>query len=412
MLVESHALGRRAAFWVTAAAVAHTLWTSAAPAMSYPLYAARWHLSATVTTGMFAVYPVMVVLTLLLFGNLSDQVGRRAMILAGVGASLLGVLLFAAASGVAWVYAGRALMGVGVGLSAGPSTAALVEFSAPGRQARANSVATAATALGMGLATLLGGALIQYAPWPLHLNFIVLAGVLAALFAAAWFLPRPDAAERAAAPRWRPGAVIVPRGLARVFATSATAVTAGYAMGALMLSLGAQIAHELIGSANALVNGAMLALFALTTGATALVARRLAGRSAVVAGGLVATAALALLMLAARQHALALLLLASASSGAGYSLLFLGGLTLINARAPAHHRAGTLSAIYLIGYLMMGAITLSLGVVATHAGLRVALASGAPAIAAMALAAAALAAFGERKVVAAAVPGRQVGAGT
>jgi MFS family permease len=416
MGAASHTLGRRAAFRVAAAAVAHTLWTSAAPAVSYPLYAVRWHLSPTVTTGMFAVYPVMVVLTLLLFGNLSDQVGRRAMILAGVGASLLGVLLFTVASGVGWVYAGRVLMGIGVGLSAGPSTAALVEFSAPGQQARANSIATAATALGMGLATLLGGALIQYAPWPLHLNFIVLAGVLVALLAVAWFLPRPTLAERATAPRWRPGTVIVPRGLVRVFVTSATAVTAGFAMGALMLSLGAQIAHELIGSANALVNGAVLALFALTTGATALVARRMAGAPAVVSGGLVAATALALLMLAAREHALALFLVASALSGAGYSLLFLGGLTMINARAPAHHRAGTLSAIYLVGYLMMGAIALTLGVVATHAGLGVALAFGAPAIAAMALAAAALAALGERAQASATrrtvAPRRQVGAET
>ena len=165
-------LGRRASFWVAAAVVAHTLWTSAAPACTYPLYAAMWHLTPTVTTGMFAVYPVMVVLALLLFGSLSDQVGRRLMILAGVASSLLGVGLFAVAPGVAWLYAGRALMGLGVGLSTGPATAALVEFSSPGQQGRANVIATAATALGLGMATFAGGALIQYAPWPLHLNFI------------------------------------------------------------------------------------------------------------------------------------------------------------------------------------------------------------------------------------------------
>ena len=168
-------LGRAAAFRVSAAVVAHTLWTSAAPALSYPLYAARWHLTPTVTTGMFAVYPIAVVLTLLLFGNLSDHVGRRLPMLAGVASSLAGVLLFALAPGVGWLYAGRALMGLGVGLSAGPSTAALVEFSRPGEAGRANVVATAATAFGVGMATLLGGALIQYAPWPLHLNFLVLA---------------------------------------------------------------------------------------------------------------------------------------------------------------------------------------------------------------------------------------------
>jgi MFS family permease len=188
--------------------------------------------------------------------------------------------------------------------------------------------------------------------------------------------------------------VIVPRDIARVFTTSATAVTAGYAMGALMLSLGTQIARDLIGSGNALVNGAALALFAVVTGSTALVARRLPGALAIGAGGISAAAAMALLMLAAQQRALPVFLVASALAGAGYSLLFLGGLTLINAHAPAHHRAGTLSAIYLIGYLLMGAIALSLGVAATHRGLRAAIDLGAPAIALLALAAAALAALG------------------
>ena len=393
-------LGRRASYQVAAAVVAHTLWTSAAPAMTYPLYAARWHLTPTVTTGMFAVYPVAVVLTLLLFGNLSDRIGRRAAILAGVASSLLGVGLFAVAPGVGWLYAGRAFMGIGVGLSASPGTAALVEFSAPGQQARANVVATTATAFGLGMAALLGGALIQYAPWPLRLNFVVLFGMLALVLAFAWFLPRPTALERAAAPRWQPGKLGVPRAIARVFATAATAVTAGYVLGALMLSLGSQIARDLIGSNNALVNGAVLALFALTTGATALVARRLPGKLAVQLGGLTAAVALALLLLAAERHGMLTFLVAAALSGAGYSLLFLGGLTLINAHAPAHHRAGTLSAIYLIGYLLMGATALMLGAVATHHGLRLALEIGAPGIAALALAAAALASP--------AVPGRQV----
>ena len=412
MRPPSPTLGRRASFQVAAAAVAHTLWTSAAPALTYPLYAARWHLTPTVTTGMFAVYPVAVVLTLLLFGNLSDRIGRRAAMLAGVASSLLGVGLFAVAPGVAWLYAGRAFMGIGVGLSASPATAALVEFGTPGQQARANVVATAATAFGLGMATLLGGALIQYAPWPLRLNFVVLFVVLAGVLAFAWFLPRPTALERATAPRWRPGSLSVPRSIARVFATAATAVTAGYVLGALMLSLGSQIARDLIGSGNVLVNGAVLALFALVTGATALVAKRLPGRLAIALGGVTSAAALALLLLAASERALAPFLAASALAGAGYSLLFLGGLTLANAHAPAHHRAGTLSAIYLIGYLLMGALALSLGVIATHWGLRSATEIGAFGIALLALAAAALAWADAPGAGFAAAPGRQVGSQT
>jgi NAD(P)-dependent dehydrogenase (short-subunit alcohol dehydrogenase family) len=42
---------------VSAGVIAHTLWTSAAPAMVYRLYADEWHLNHTVTTGpAFGIY--------------------------------------------------------------------------------------------------------------------------------------------------------------------------------------------------------------------------------------------------------------------------------------------------------------------------------------------------------------------
>jgi MFS family permease len=372
------ALGRRASFWVSAGVVAHTLWTSAAPACTYPLYAAQWHLTPTLITSIFAVYPITVVAVLLLFGNLSDQIGRRTTMLLGLAASLLGVLLFALAPNVAWVFVGRAFMGIGVGLSTSPATAALVEFSARGQSERANAVATIATAVGLALATLIGGGLIQYAPFPTHLNFWVLLAVLAALFGATWFLPRHAAIDGAA--RWQPGSVHVPKGIRRAFAISAVAVTAGYAIGALMLSLGTQVAHDLIGSRNALVSGGALALFAVVTGAVTLLAKRLSANASIVLGGLASAAGMGLLALSANQHALSLFLLGVSLDGAAYSLLFRGGLTMINAHAPPAHRGGTLSAVFLIGYLMMGAIAMALGISATAWGLRAAIDVGAPGI--------------------------------
>jgi predicted MFS family arabinose efflux permease len=381
-------LGQGAAFWVAAAVVVHTLWTSAAPAVSYPLYAAAWHLTPTVTTGIFAVYPIAVVATLLLFGNLSDHIGRRAAMLWGLAASFLGVLCFAIANDVAWLFVGRAAMGIGVGLSASPATAALVEFGGEGRNQRANSIATAATCVGLALAVLAGGALIQYAPFPMHLNFWVLCAVIALMFGAAWFLPRHTRDDDGA--RWRPSAIAVPRSIRLIFATSAMAVTAGYSIGAILLSVGASIARELIGSGNALVNGAALALFALVSGVVALAAKPLPARLNIVAGAVASTLGMGLLMLAGRLHSLAVFLPALAAIGAAYSFSVLGGLTLINAHAPPHERGATLSAIYLIGYLLMGLIAFSIGLVATAHGLESALDFGAPVVAALSVIAAAL----------------------
>jgi hypothetical protein len=57
--------GRRASLSISAGVVGHTLWTSAAPALTYRLYAEEWHLTHTMTAGIFAAYPIAVVALLI-----------------------------------------------------------------------------------------------------------------------------------------------------------------------------------------------------------------------------------------------------------------------------------------------------------------------------------------------------------
>jgi MFS family permease len=382
-------LGQRASFWVAACVVVHTLWTSAAPAMTYPLYASEWHLTPAVTTAIFAVYPLVVVTVLICFGDISDYIGRRTTMLIGLGASLMGVLLFAVAPSVHWIFLGRFFMGVGVGLSAAPSAAAMVEFSPAGQASRAGSITTAAQALGLALAMLVGGALIAYAPLPTRLNFWVLFVVIAVVFSATWFLPRHNPSQTSGV--WRPKFFKVAPGLYKIFATSAAAVTTGYALGALFMSLGAQIAHDLIGSQNTLVNGAAMSVFSVVSALVAISAKRLTPGGAIMFGGVASTAGMGLLMFASAQRSLPIFLASIAAAGIGYSLSFLGGLNLINSKAPVRHRGGTLSAVLLVAYLMQGVIALLLGAIATARGLQVAIDLGSAAIAVFSLTAIALA---------------------
>jgi predicted MFS family arabinose efflux permease len=373
-------LGRRGCLWVSAGVVAHTLWTSAAPAMAYQLYAREWQLSHTVTTGIFAIYPIVVVAVLIGFGDISDHIGRRATMLMGLGSSLAGTVLFAVAPDVLWLFAGRALMGIGVGLTASPSTAALVEFAS---HRRAALITTVAQAGGFASALLLGGALTQYAPWPTHLSFWVLAALLALLFAATWCMPRRTGANTNAG--WRPRVPTVPREVRTAFAMAAMAMMTAYTHGVLVLSLGGQVAHDLVGSPNVFVNAAVLSLFPLVLGATGLLGIRLRGRLPMALGAVASTTGMGLLAASVARHDLAVFLLATAIAGAGYSLLFRGALERINAAAPPHQRGGVLSGLYLLAYLSMGAVALILGAVATAWSLVVAVDLGAGVIAVLSL---------------------------
>ncbi len=376
--MKDMALGRRASFWVSAGVVTHIFWTSAAPAMTYRLYAEQWHLTPTVTTGVFAVYPIVVVAVLVGFGDLSDHIGRRLVMLLGLGASLIGTLLFAVAPDVLWLFAGRALTGIGVGLTAGTATAALVDFSAEGQSTRAASVTTIAQAFGFTGALLLGGALTQYAPWPTHLGFWLLFALIALLFVATWFLPRRPGAP--ASRRWQPKSPSIPAGLAWTFALSASAVTTAYTHGVLILSLGGQVGHDLVRSSNALVNGAALCLFAITSGVVGISARGLRPQPAMLWGAIASIAGMGLLALSVAWQELAIFLASTAIGGIGYSLLVLGGLALLGDAVPERQRGGVLSALYLFAYLSLGTVALTLGVVATERGLCLAVDLGAAAI--------------------------------
>ncbi len=378
-------LSRRSSFVVAASVAAIALWTSAAPTVTYPVYAEEWNLTPATTTTIFAIYPLVVVIALAIFGNLSDYIGRRSTILLGLGAGLIGVLLFALAQDVSWLFVGRGFMGIGVALSLAPATAAVVEFSAPGQEKRASAVTTASTAAGLVLATLIGGALIQYAPYPTHLNFWVLFVVIAVVAAFAWFLPRHTSAE--AQGRWRPRALAIPRGIRKYFLIGAVAVTGAYTVGVIVLSLGADIAKELIGSDNALVNGSVIAVNAVAIGVAALLARGIRPNTLVSLGGIIAFVGVGIMLISSVDHSLVVFLVSAIITGVGYSFLFSGGLGVVSAKAPAHHRAGTISTVYLVSYLVQGATALYLGAVATASGLETALVIGAGVVAVFSLAA-------------------------
>jgi MFS family permease len=370
----------RAAFWVATGVIVQTLWTSAAPAMSYAWYARTWHTGSTTLAAIFAVYPLAVVLTALASSGLSARVGRRMAVLLGLTSSIAGVFSFAIAGGVGALFVGRFLAGVGVGLAAGPASAALIDYAPGGDRAFASAINTSAQATGLAAATISGGALIEYAYDPAHLTFELLLGLLLVLFVACSIvLPRdaqrlkPLHTPTAPSERTQASRAVVLR--------AAPAVMSAFIVGTVMLSLGAQIARDLVHSQNMLVNGAVVASFAVVWGITSLAGKRARADVAVRVGGLAAATSMLLLVLAAQTRSLPCLTVSVIGAGFGYSLLFLGGLAYVSEQADDAHKAASLSMMYCAGYAMQGIAALALGIAATHVGLRAAVTYGAVAIA-------------------------------
>jgi hypothetical protein len=91
------ALPRAAGFWLVAGVLFLMLFASAAASPLYRVYQVQWHFSATTLTAVFAVYVLALLITLLVFGSLSDYLGRRRVIAVAVAAGAGACGLFLAA---------------------------------------------------------------------------------------------------------------------------------------------------------------------------------------------------------------------------------------------------------------------------------------------------------------------------
>jgi len=96
---------------VTVAVMVLFVYASTAPTPLYRVYQAKWGFSATTLTAVFAIYVLFLLATLLVFGSLSDHVGRRPLIIAAIAVEAVAFGLFLVADGPAWLFAARAWRG-------------------------------------------------------------------------------------------------------------------------------------------------------------------------------------------------------------------------------------------------------------------------------------------------------------
>ncbi|MDM4763293.1 MFS transporter [Galbitalea sp. SE-J8] len=358
-------LGRTATFWSSAVVLALSLWASGAPSVLYPVYAADWHLTPVITTSVFGTYPVALLAVLLLFGGISDAIGRRRAILIGVALIGIASAVFATASGAPSLFIGRALQGVGTGFALSAASASLVE-SSPFRSPRlASSLTTASTSGGLTLSLVVSGVLAQFLPLPLVLSYLVLALLSAVALVLVALTPDDSATGVRFAPRpLRPAP-----GIRLPIAIAAVSVSIAYAVGAMFLSLGAQMARELTGTNDLAVIGALLGISTIVILVTSLLISRVPALASVTTGALASLAAVLLMALAAASGSLVLFVAWCVVGGVGYGFAFTGGLALVSRAAPAHHRGATLSLVYLVSYLVQAVTAVGAGAIATAVGL-------------------------------------------
>ncbi|MFE0921849.1 MFS transporter [Streptomyces nigra] len=360
-------LGPTASIGVLASILMTLLAASSAPTPLYAIYQQHWGFSPITVTVVFGIYAVAVLLSLLVFGKISDHVGRRPVLLVALLGQALAMVVFAEAGGVNSLLAARILQGISTGAAVGALGAGMLDIDAR----RGGFLNSLTPALGTAAGAMVSALLVQYLPAPTRLVYLVLLGVFVlqalAVLAMGETVSRARGALASMVPEFK-----LPRTARPAVGIAAPVMFAVWALTGLYAALGPAIIRTLVHSDSVVWGGLPLFVLATAAGLAVLLLRGTATRKVMFigVGSLTVGVLITLASLASNGGSLAVttFFVAAAISGFGFGAGFQGGIRLVVPLVEPHERAGVLSLLYVICYVGLGVPAVIGGFLVVHGG--------------------------------------------
>lgn len=317
-------------------------------------------------TAVFAVYAAGVLTALLVFGRLSDQVGRKRVLVGALAVATASTVAFLLADGVATLLVARLLSGLSAGLTMGTATAALAELEPHRDQRRAALFASAVSTGAFGLGALAAGVFAEYLARPTQLVFVVYLACLGVATLAVLLTPETVAERHPLALHVQRPAV--PAEIRQPFLSAAAAAFTVFALVGLFIALVPSFLGKELGRPSHALAG--LVVFLLFAGATVtqLLLHRITTRRALLAGFPWLALGLGLLMLGLALGRLAVFVAGTVSTAVGVGLVMMGALATVNRISPPEHRGEVVSAFFVVCYVGLAIPALGVGIASQQVG--------------------------------------------
>ncbi|MET7817579.1 MFS transporter [Micromonospora zamorensis] len=349
------------AFWIT-------LVGTTVPTPLYPLYEMQFGFSSLTVTVVYALYALGVVVGLLVFGRLSDQIGRRPVILAALLLSVAADAVFLFAVDLAMIIVGRILAGLSAALIIGAATAALAELIDRRHPKRAATVSIFANLGGLATGTLLAGIVSDVAPDPLRLPWAIV--LILAVLAIIALRGVPETVRERSPVTLRVQRLHVPAAIRGAFVRSAITAGAGFAaLGVLTSVTGLFLGMVLHETSHTL---AALVVFVAFAGAAfgQLLTRVLSSRAALASACVGLIVGAGLLAFSMWMALLATLLISAALIGVASGVAVGDGIATITMKTEPQHQAEAVSTFFAILFAMLGVPAVGVGLLIQTIGLR------------------------------------------
>jgi hypothetical protein len=154
------------------------------------------------------------------------------------------------------------------------------------------------------------------------------------------------------------------------FVAAVPSLAASWALGGLILSLGASLTAGVLGESSHLAGGLPIFVMAGISALASIWLRGVAPRRTARGGLLALITGVAVCLAALAAESNALFLAGGAIAGLGFGPAFAGVFRALSLRAPADGRAALLSAVYVVSYLAFSVPAIIAGAAVTQLGLR------------------------------------------
>jgi MFS family permease len=334
----------------------------------YVIYKQQFGFSQISLTLVYAAYVVGNLAALLLFGRLSDEIGRRRTAVSAMAIAIASAVVFLFARNIASLYAGRIMSGLAIGIGAGTGTAWLAELIGREDKSSATVIATSANFVGLGIGALVSGMLAEYAPLPLRLSFVVYLAMLAAVAAMVWFTcetvsrPAPNLADLSMRPR-----LSVPPAIRTKFVAPAVTGFGAMALVGFYAALAPSLLAEQLHETSHATAGAIFLELAVVVAASIVATKSLSSRLAMLWALVLMLPSVALVVAAQMAGSMALMVVATAVCGLVAGLGYRGSLQVVNQIAPADRRAEVVSSYFVCAFIGNALPVIGVGVISTLA---------------------------------------------
>jgi predicted MFS family arabinose efflux permease len=301
----------------------------------------------------FAVYAIGFLIATLTLGSLSDHVGRRPVLIAGLIVQLASNILFLVGTNVDWVIAGRIVQGIASGAATSAFTAAIVEFAPEGKKRLGLILSSISLSGGLALGSLLAGLAIQFTPTANTIIFIVLIAltVLGGLtvLASGETVTRSPGAARSLIPR-----ISVPVAARKEFYSAAPVVAAAWMLAGLSGGLAPNMVRSIFHLDSPFLGGFAGFIAPAVATIVGLAFGKVPSRRAMLIGIYASILGAAGIIGGVFAGSLALMIVGQAIAGIGFGSAFTAALQLLIPLVATHERAGIVAAVYVVAYTAFG----------------------------------------------------------